>query len=75
MGDRLEEDARDRRVLDSEADDLPDLVLVDAALDGGGERDAHPGLGAASSARSFSARSGPAADRELGLASKPSNWR
>ena len=44
--DRLERDRADGRVRHAEADDVTDLVLVEALLDGGDEGDGQAELGA-----------------------------
>ena len=64
--DRLEEDAVDRGMLDAEAHDRAELVLVDPALDRGGQRDADPGGGAVVERRLLDRLQAPAANREMG---------
>ena len=64
--DRLEEDAVDGRMLDAEPHDRAELVLVDPALDRGGQRDADAGGGAAVERRLLDLLKPPAADREMG---------
>jgi hypothetical protein len=64
--DRLEEDARHGRVLDPEADDVADLVVVDAALDGGRQRDAHARPRAAIERAKLLVLQPPAADGQVG---------
>jgi len=65
MGDRLEENARDGRVLDAEAHDRAELVVVDAALDRGGERHPDAGVGAPVERAQLLLVEQPAADGEL----------
>src|SRR5215207_9077568 len=65
MRDRLEEHAGDRRVLDAEADDRAHLMLVDAALDGGGKRDADFGRDAAIERAELLLGQRPTAERNL----------
>ena len=67
MGDRLDEHAGHCRVVDAEADDRSELVLVDATLDRGGQRDADAGLGAVVERPDLLGGQRAAANRELGL--------
>ena len=52
----LEVDAVHGRMIEAEADDAPDLVLIDAAFDRGHENDVQPTAARRSSARIFVAR-------------------
>ena len=71
VGDRLEDDALHRRVLQPEADDRADLVLVHAPLDRGDERDGDAEVGAPRERLLLVGPQVLATDREVGRLLEP----